>query len=611
MKSAKLMCITAVALLVTLAIPVSLAAQEHPAKHNKYSLVDLGTFGGPNVLFNFSSPTDHLLGSNGTVTGGADTSIVDPYCFNNPDCFVDHGFKWQEGVLTDLGTLGGSNSQGFWINDKGQIAGFAQNGMIDPLLGIQLVHAVLWSDEGTITDLGTFGGYESLSQAVNRRGQVVGLAANTTPDPNAIFLLGQQARAFLWDKKTGMQDLGSLGTGNDAFAQYVNDRGQVAGYAYTNTTSNPLSNLCAQLPVAGVPTVDPFFWENGTMTDVGTLGGVCGFATGLNNRGQVVGVSDLPGDIFYHPFRWDKKLGLKDLGTLGGNYGAANGINDAGDAAGWANEAGDVIFHAVLWPSGKTTPTDLGVTAGFATSVAAAINSKGQIIGCLTSDPSGNCFPYDSDSFLWENGDMVDVNTLVPPHPGVLLSGSEGYINDKGQILLLGLLDNGDNHAFLLTPCEDNHRDGGECEDNAEGATVTAQSRSALVTQNSTTMTEYNPSASARIGALHGRLGRGYQRVVPQSAIANEAESEQLACTSGGSRATYSYVEDEMVGEPSGYCLLNFGHLNGYCVGGRNNSCIQKNNPRQCPVGKKPKRIGGFACSRCEVEVDKLRPCVP
>jgi uncharacterized membrane protein len=91
-----------------------------------------------------------------------------------------------------------------------------------------------------------------------------------------------------------MQDLGTLGAGNDAFATFVNDRGQVAGYAYTNTTPNPANYLCAQLQFGvGVPTVDPFSWENGTMIDVGTLGGVCGYATGLNNRGQVIGDSDL------------------------------------------------------------------------------------------------------------------------------------------------------------------------------------------------------------------------------------------------------------------------------------------------------------------------------
>jgi hypothetical protein len=335
----------------------------------------------------------------------------------------------------------------------------------------------------------------------------------------------------------------------------------------------------------------------------------------MNNRGQVTGYSFLPGDTLYHPFRWDKRGGLQELGTLGGNYGAPYGINDAGDAVGWATTPGDVIFHTVIWPNGSTTPIDLGVAAGFTTSLAAAINSKGQIIGCLTSDPSGNCFPYNSDSFLWENGDMVDVNTLVPPHPGILLSGSEGYINDEGQILLLGQLANGDIHAFLLTPCDDNHRDGGNCEERAEGAAATAQSSSALVTQNPTTTAEDNPSASARKGVLHGRLGRGYQRVVPQSrGGASEARATQLSSRTT-SNGEIDYITDgvEMFSKPPrlGNCMLTSGRLNGTCVAAEGEHfCARHYQPHQCPPGRKPKRKGFIYCPP-GMEVDQLRVCRP
>jgi probable HAF family extracellular repeat protein len=75
-----------------------------------------------------------------------------------------------------------------------------------------------------ILDLGTFGGYESSSFSINDRGQVVGFALNATPDPFSMFdfpILGSaggtQTRAFLWDEKSGMQDLGTLG-GPDAEA---------------------------------------------------------------------------------------------------------------------------------------------------------------------------------------------------------------------------------------------------------------------------------------------------------------------------------------------------------------------------------------------------------
>jgi probable HAF family extracellular repeat protein len=449
MKSAKLMCITAMALLVALAIPVSLAAQERPAKHHHYTLTDIGTRGGPNVIFNFSGFPNHLLGSDGTVTGGADTTTVDPYCFDNPDCFVEHAFKWHKHVLTDLGALpGGRNSQSFWINDAGQIAGFAQNGKIDPLLNIPILHAVLWGAKGRIIDIGTFGGYESLSQAINKWGQVVGLAANATPDPNAILNLGQQARAFLWQKGK-MRDLGTLGTGNDAFAAFVNERGQVAGFAYTDTTPNSENTYwCGNK----VPTADPFFWDGTKMWDVGTLGGNCGVALGLNNQGQVVGVSYFAGDFSSHGFRWDKNNKLQDLATLGGTNSGTSGISEAGDAVGWAYKTGNVAFHAVIWPRGKKKPTDLGVLTGYPSGFAAAINSKGQITGGLTNT-AGACPPSHSAAFLWENGDMVDLNTLVPPHPGIQLTGCDAYINDRGEIVTLGIiLSDGDTHAFLLIP---------------------------------------------------------------------------------------------------------------------------------------------------------------
>jgi probable HAF family extracellular repeat protein len=105
--------------------------------------------------------------------------------------------------------------------------------------------AVLW-ENGSITDLGTLGGNESASIGANDRGQVIGVASNAIPDPFSFFG-ATQARAFLWAGGK-MRDLGTLG-GPDAFGQYVNDRGQVTGFSYTSYTPNPSS---------GVPTVPEF-----------------------------------------------------------------------------------------------------------------------------------------------------------------------------------------------------------------------------------------------------------------------------------------------------------------------------------------------------------------
>lgn len=229
---------------------------------------------------------------------------MDPFCIDNPDCFALHAFKFQDGVLTNLDALpGGANSQAFWINAHGQIAGMSQTGAVDPLLGIQALKAVVWEGDNII-NLGTLeGGYESVAQSINNRGEVTGIALNTVPDPfaticvnnnNCFFFPTTQNRAFLW-KDGEMRDLGTLG-GPDAQGIFINDRGQIAGYSYVNF--NPTSS--------GVPQIDPFLWEDGKMVDLGTFGGTFGEPAALNNRGQIVGGMNVEGDLTSHAFLWGK-----------------------------------------------------------------------------------------------------------------------------------------------------------------------------------------------------------------------------------------------------------------------------------------------------------------
>ncbi len=481
MKFRTFTCVAEITLVAALAIPVCIAAQDsssqdHKPKHHKYQLTDVGTFGGPNFFFNFSGYSNTLLNSKGTVTGGADTSIVDPICFDSPDCFVLHAVRWQEGVATDLGALpGGSDSQAFGINAHGQIIGFAQTGMTDPLLGIRRFHAVLWS-EGQIIDLGTLGGDESISQAINDQGQVVGCATlNDKHDP--LSFLGAQTHPFLWENG-GLQDLGTLG-GPEAFAYLLNRRGQVAGVSYTNSTPNPSTNL---------PTQDPFLWDDGRMRDLGTLGGTFGVANGLNERGQVVGSSNLLGDLIYRPFSWTQSGGMQDLGTFGGDYGAASAVNDAGEIVGIASTSGNQSFHGALWSHGKIT--DLGFIAGCMGSDAVSINASGHIVGS-----SYGCGTSFLAAFLWENGGpMVDLNLLVPSHPGIQLTGGDIYINDRGEILSSGTLQNGDAHAFLLIP-------DGDCNDDCE-AKIAASRIGAAAAQYPATLNQGSESPADRANRL-------------------------------------------------------------------------------------------------------------
>jgi probable HAF family extracellular repeat protein len=443
MKSRLLTRIPTITLFAALAMPVCMAQgnpSQHKPKHKQYKLIDIDTFGGPAGYTSVNGTGNQILNGREVLTGFADTSTPDPFAPNcyNPDCYVSHAFQWKKGVMTDLGTLAdGYSSAAGEINALGWIVGQSQNGDIDPLTGVPEIRAILWKD-GQIINVGTLGGNESLASTVNNHGQVVGAAGNAIPDPFSLFGFGTQTRAFLWENG-GIRDLGTLG-GPDAAALVINERGQIAGMSYTSSTPNPDT---------GIPTVDPFLWENGTMRDLGTLGGtLVGFPIVANNRGQVAGNSSLAGDVTFHPFLWDRGV-LRDLGTLGGDNGQASWVNEAGDVVGEADLPGSQVHDAFLWKGGVMI--DLG-NLGL-TSFAFAINSGGQVVG--HSRINDGTFR----AFLWENsGPMIDLNTLIPSDSSLLLTDAVN-INDQGEISGAGVpagCQPGDvetcGHAFLLIP---------------------------------------------------------------------------------------------------------------------------------------------------------------
>jgi len=438
-----------IALVILLVIPVSLAAQSKKAPTPSYKAKDLGSLGDYSTWLFYGPPSFRVMNHQGMVVAAADTNDEDPYepCFT--DCTINQTVLWENDMLTDLGSLpgNGTSSAPFSISENGKyIVGVSENGSYDPTNHFPEYDAVLWRSGHAIKNLGTFGGSFSTGVAVNNQGQVVGGATNTTADPYAAGIgpcwslncwpSAAQWRAFIWQQGV-MTDLGTLGTGNDAVAGLINDAGQVAGVAYTNTMANPKTDI---------PTQDPFFWEQGgPMVDMGTLGGTLGFPTSINKSGQVVGQSNLRQDNKYHPFLWQKGKGMQDLGTLGGKSGTANWINDAGDVVGGAYTTGNAAIHAVLWKNGTTT--DLGVLPGYKHSLAYSINSKGQIVGCVTNDLIDGC----KRGFLWQNGTMFDLTNLVAHKHGLRMSMPLN-INDRGQIATWGDLRDGFTHAVLLIP---------------------------------------------------------------------------------------------------------------------------------------------------------------
>jgi len=487
--------------------------REHNPKHHHYKLFQMGTFGGPTSSIDRpggppSVPFNRIITRAGAVLGSGDTLIPDPFGFAGP--LVNYAFSWQDGVQTNLGVLPKNPSVGaqtpcfdcpwsvfaFWIADNGFVAGQSLHDALDPLTGFPAPLAVLWK-HGKIVNLGTFGGNQSGAGAVNGRGEVVGAALNLTTDPfpfrapySDFFFFGNgtESHAFLWRNGT-MQDLGTLG-GPDSAAFLVNQKGQVAGASDVDFNVNPLT---------GGPTVHPFLWEHGQMFDLvagappGMFGGTFGIAVWLNESGQVLGTMNLTGDKTWHSFLWDEGL-VRDLGTLGGINTTAQWLNRNGHASGKSDVTAlctacpsgnqKQLHHPFLWRDGVMT--DLGLlyadTAGTAYSVNAKDQAVGVTLACTFVNPDDSCNGPVYHTFLWENGSIVDLQTVVLPGSGITLSACGGCevgaynINDRGEIAGQGVLANGDSRVVLLIPCDEDH-DGIEgCDYNPVETAAAAQS---------------------------------------------------------------------------------------------------------------------------------------
>ena len=350
-----------------------------------HEVIDLGTF--PGAMFSQAfglSRSGHVGGFAATADGNL------------------HAFLWtRHKGLQDLGTLGGSNSFAGGPNDKDEVPLAAETSATDPnfesFCGFPTGHiclAAVWR-HGVMIPLPNlkrdgFTGNNGQAVGINNRSQLVGFAETGVLDPTCSTATPHQSERFaavLWDTEGKAHELRPLEGDTVSFGLTINNLGQAAGSSGTCATT-PL------LPLEIGP--HAVLWErDGTPIDLGSLSAGTTFntAASLNDLGQVVGGASTAGNQSIHTYLWITGSGMRDLGTLGNDVasipGGMGGINNRGQVVGQSCDANPLTAQtppncrAYLWEAGKMSdlnslvPRDspLQLVFGF------GINDAGEIAG--------------------------------------------------------------------------------------------------------------------------------------------------------------------------------------------------------------------------------------
>ena len=336
------------------------------AQHSDYAFFDLPGFG-----FQGDQTFGYGINELGDVVGAAFLPVSG-----------SHGVIWINGNLVDLGTLGGRDSQAMDANSSGQVVGFSN----PPGGGGLNYRAVVWQN-GLATDLGSLGGDRVEAYGVNEIGQIVG-RSSIEPGNNL-------PNGFLWQdgELTGLPDLDGLGS----YAWMINNHGLIVGQAWSGATSNWRAVK----------------WENGEITDLGSVRvGGNSFAYEVNDAGVIVGSTETS-TLYHHPCKWVS--GVISLLSIPprAEGGYASAINDLDQIVGTIDLGGPLNVGA-LWDQDVFSTLDdlMPARCRWRTEFAWDINDAGQISGTghLASDLHTNT------AFLMSPVDLT--MTLEGPQPG-------------------------------------------------------------------------------------------------------------------------------------------------------------------------------------------------
>jgi probable HAF family extracellular repeat protein len=381
-------------------------------------------------------------------------------------------------TLIHLGTLGGTFSKAYAINEAGQVVGNsnAADGKTYPFL----ITPEDTDDDGEpdcwfrdddpadgvndlMIPLELLGGndtpavgYRGIAVDINERGQVVGRstfdsATNTAP-----------THAVLWEGSS-ITDLGVFETGKGSMAEAINNDGLIVGRSASIGTNSTF--LIVPEDTNGDGALEWFADQNGDgRNDLMTLLEPEFPVEDINDAGQVLGNKGYPINrgLLLTPLTNDDGTpdlwwldedgdGLNDLlvelpPLESGNTTVAEGLNSSGQVAGTsaAKEGKWTLWHAVRWSSdSEPLPTDLGAPGNkWGSSSGTAINDQGDVVG-----------GGEGEAMLWIDGNMYALFDLLTNPDGVGTVDKAHDINNAGQIV--GSTTNGDDiEAFIAVPAD-------------------------------------------------------------------------------------------------------------------------------------------------------------
>jgi probable HAF family extracellular repeat protein len=316
--------------------------------------IDLGTLGGANSAVAWPNKNNR-----GLIAGISETADMNPFneawsCAQaNFPTITNHvclGFVWQAGVMSSLAPLpGGIDSYAAGTNNRGEVAGWAENGVHDS-------------------------------------------TCNNAPPANQVL----QFEAVVWGPELGeLTQLSPLAADPDSAATAINDKGQIVG----------ISGLCSNA-VGGTSAQHAVLWENKTATpiSIGNFdGGVAwNTPTAINSRGQVVGFANQQGTqgSAFNPiaFFWDKQRGIEPIPPIGDDTNSwAWGINSHGMAVGQSfGGADDPTGRAFLYENGVTTDLNTLIQANSSLQLELAndITEEGEIVGFARDAKTGSTVAF-------------------------------------------------------------------------------------------------------------------------------------------------------------------------------------------------------------------------